>query len=56
MTERSTPATYQRSPRRGREDDGRDPCRAHADPRTPRDDNDERQDTNPNPKVRKAAQ
>ena len=41
MTERATPATDHRSPRRGREDDGRDPRRAHANPRTPRDDNDE---------------
>ena len=43
MTERSTPATYQRSPHRGREDDGRDPRRAHAaNPRMPCDDNDDR--------------
>ena len=40
MTERATPTTDHRSLRRGREDDGRDPRRAHATPRTPRNDND----------------
>ena len=44
MTERATPAADHRSPRRGREDDGRDPRRAHATPCIPRDDNDERRD------------
>ena len=41
MTERAIPATDHRSLRRGREDDSRDPRRAHANSRTPRNDNDE---------------